>query len=362
MGRMLIQSAINFNLDIHILDPDAHAPCRDIATHFTQGSLKDYDTVMQWGESLDLITIEIEAVNVEALKALQKAGKKVFPQPEVIELIQDKRSQKQFYEKHSIPTAPFVLVEDKADVQNHLDFLPAMNKLGREGYDGRGVQKIGSAADADKAFDKPGLLEKFVDFEKEISVIVARNDNGETKTFPVVELVFHPEHNLVEYLFAPAEISPVLAQKAEDIAITVIEKLDMTGLLAVEMFITKEGEVLVNEVAPRTHNSGHQTIEANWTSQFEQHLRAILDLPLGATDAKLPSVMVNLLGEAGYSGDAKYIGMDEVLAIPGAAVHLYGKKLTKPFRKMGHITIVDSSPERLKEKANLVKETLKVIA
>lgn len=362
LGRMLIQSAINFNLDIHILDPDAHAPCRDVATHFTQGSLKDYDTVVQWGQSLDLITIEIESVNVEALKALQKAGKKIYPQPEVIELIQDKRSQKQFYEKHNIPTAPFILVEDKADVQNHLDFLPAMNKLGREGYDGRGVQRISAAADAEKAFDKPGLLEKFVDFEKEISVIVARNASGETKTFPVVELVFHPEHNLVEYLFAPAEISPVLAQKAEDIAVEVIEKLDMTGLLAVEMFITKEGEVLVNEVAPRTHNSGHQTIEANWTSQFEQHLRAILDLPLGATDAKLPSAMVNLLGEAGYSGDAKYVGMDEVLAIPGAAVHLYGKKLTKPFRKMGHITIVDSSPERLKEKAKLVKETLKVIA
>lgn len=359
---MLIQSAINFNLDIHILDPDPEAPCKEVTTNFSQGSLLDYDTVYQWGKSLDLITIEIENVNVEALKALQAAGKKVYPQPEVIALIQDKRQQKQFYEQNNIPTAPFVLVENKADLQKHLDFLPAMNKLGREGYDGRGVQKIASAEEIDKAFDKPGLLEKFVDFDKEISVIVARNASGETSTFPVVELVFHPEHNLVEYLFAPAEISPALAQKADEIAVAIIEKLDMIGLLAVEMFVTKQGEVLVNEVAPRTHNSGHQTIEANWTSQFEQHLRAILDLPLGATDAKLPSAMVNLLGEADFSGPAKYVGMDEVLAIPGVAVHLYGKKLSKPFRKMGHITIIDSSPERLKEKARLVKDTLKVIA
>ena len=362
LGRMLIQSAINFNLDIHILDPDAEAPCKDIATHFSQGSLTDYETVYRWGQKLDLITIEIENVNVEALKALQKEGKKVYPQPEVIELIQDKRSQKQFYQQQNIPTSPFVLVENKADVQRQLSFLPAMNKLGREGYDGRGVQKITSAADAGKAFDKPGLLEKFVDFDKEISVIVARNAKGETKSFPVVELVFHPVQNLVEYLFAPASISKAVAQKAESIAQEVIEKLDMVGLLAVEMFVTKEGEVLVNEVAPRTHNSGHQTIEANITSQFEQHLRAILNLPLGATDAKIPSAMVNLLGEDGYTGTARYQGMDKVLAIPGVAVHLYGKKLTKPFRKMGHITIVDVEQERLKEKAKQVKELLKVIA
>lgn len=362
LGRMLIQSAINFNLDVHILDPDADAPCKTIATHFTQGSLTDYTTVYQWGQKLDLITIEIENVNVEALKALQKEGKQVYPQPEVIELIQDKRTQKQFYLQNQIPTSPFVLTEHKADVQQHLDFLPAMHKLGREGYDGRGVQKITSAREVDKAFDKPGLLEKFVDFEKEISVIVARNASGEAKAFPVVELVFHPVHNLVEYLFAPAAISRELAEKAEAIAVQIIEKLNMVGLLAVEMFMTKAGELLVNEIAPRTHNSGHQTIEANITSQFEQHLRAILDLPLGATDAKIPSAMVNLLGEAGFSGEARYTGMDEVLAIPGVAIHLYGKKLTKPFRKMGHITIVDKDLIGLKEKAQKVKETLKVIA
>lgn len=359
---MLIQSAINFNLDVHILDPDAEAPCKDIATYFSHGSLTDYETVYQWGQKLDLITIEIENVNVAALKALQQEGKSVYPQPEVIELIQDKRVQKQFYQQHNIPTSPFVLVENKADVQKHLHFLPAMNKLGTEGYDGRGVQRISSAADADKAFDKPGLLEQFVDFEKEISVIVARNAQGETKTFPVVELVFHPIQNLVEYLFAPATVRNEVARKAESIAVQVIEKLDMVGLLAVEMFVTRQGEVLVNEVAPRTHNSGHQTIEANQTSQFEQHLRAILGLPLGSTDAKVPSAMVNLLGEDGYTGPARYQGMDAVLAIPGVSVHLYGKKLTTPFRKMGHVTIVDIDPERLKGKASMVKETLKVIA
>lgn len=359
---MLIQSAINFNLDVHILDPDAEAPCKDIATHFSQGSLTDYQTVYEWGKKLDLITIEIENVNVAALKALQQEGKTVYPQPEVIELIQDKRVQKQFYQQHNIPTSPFVLVENRADVQKHLHFLPAMNKLGTEGYDGRGVQRISSAADADKAFDKPGLLEQFVDFEKEISVIVARNAQGQTKTFPVVELVFHPVQNLVEYLFAPATVRTEVARKAEAIAVEIIEKLDMVGLLAVEMFVTRQGEVLVNEVAPRTHNSGHQTIEANQTSQFEQQLRAILDLPLGSTDAKIPSAMVNLLGEDGYTGPARYQGMDTVLAVPGVSVHLYGKKLTKPFRKMGHVTIVDIDPERLKGKASMVKETLKVIA
>lgn len=362
LGRMLIQSAINFNLDVHILDPDPEAPCKDIATYFTLGALTDYDTVYQWGKELDLITIEIENVNVKALKALQKEGKKVYPQPEVIELIQDKRTQKQFYADNNIPTAAFVLVENKEDVKKHLDFLPAVNKLGREGYDGRGVQKIKSEKEIGMAFDKPGLLEKFVDFEKEISVIVARNESGETSTFPVVELVFHPVHNLVEYLFAPADISAEVARKAEEIAVKVIEQLDMVGLLAVEMFLTKEGEVLVNEVAPRTHNSGHQTIEANITSQFEQHLRAVLNLPLGATDAKIPSAMVNLLGEANFSGEAKYTGMDAVLAIPGVAIHLYGKKFTKPFRKMGHITIVDPEIESLKKKARQVKDTLKVIA
>jgi 5-(carboxyamino)imidazole ribonucleotide synthase len=361
LGRMLIQSGIDFNIPFSILDPDEHAPCSTLA-EFHHGKLTDFDTVMKFGSACDVITIEIENVNTKALKALVGQGKKVYPQPEVIELIQDKRIQKAFYRDNGIPTAEFILVENATEVKQNAAFLPAVNKLGKEGYDGRGVQILREEKDLAKAFDAPGLLEKLIDFEKEISVIVARNEAGEIKTFPVVEMVFHPVHNLVEYLFAPADISKAIAQEADTIACKIITTLNMVGILAVEMFVTKDGKVLVNEIAPRPHNSGHQTIEANTTSQYEQHLRAILNLPLGDTSLRIPSAMVNLLGEADYSGLAKYEGFDEVVKLPGVHVHLYGKRFTKPFRKMGHVTIVDHDIEHLKEKANFVKETLKVIA
>ena len=361
LGRMLIQSGIDFNVTFKVLDPDVNAPCATLA-EFVHGKLTDYDTVMAFGADCDVITIEIENVNTAALKDLQKAGKKVFPQPEVIELIQDKRKQKQFYHAYKIPTSPFVLTENAAEVKTHAAFLPAVNKLGREGYDGRGVQIIRTVSDLDKAFDAPGLLEKLVDFEKEISVIVARNEAAEMKTFPVVEMVFHPVRNLVEYLFAPAKVSDDVVRQANDIACKVISELKMVGLLAVEMFVTKDGQVLVNEVAPRPHNSGHQTIEANVTSQYEQHLRAILNWPLGDTAAIMPSIMVNLLGEDGYSGHAFYQGFEQIARMAGVHVHLYGKKITKPFRKMGHVTVVDQDVDRLKKKATFVKETLKVIS
>lgn len=357
---MLIQSGIDFNFNFAVLDPDDHAPCKGLA-EFHHGKLTDFDTVMKFGEQCDIITIEIENVNTQALKELVKKGKKVFPQPEVIELIQDKRVQKSFYKDNQIPTANFVLTENKEDVAR-LAKLPVVNKLGKEGYDGRGVQVLRVKEDLQKAFDKPGLLEDLIDFEKEISVIVARNEKGEIETFPAVEMVFHPEQNLVEYLFAPAQISTSIAQQAEAIAKSVIEKLGMIGLLAVEMFVTKSGEVLVNEVAPRPHNSGHQTIETNITSQYEQHLRAITGLPLGKTDLLLPGAMVNLLGEPGFSGPARYEGFEEVIRVKGVHVHLYGKAQTKPFRKMGHVTIVDEDIDSLKQKANFVKRTLKVIA
>ena len=281
MGRMMIQSAIDYNLDISILDPDENAPCAHLVKNFSVGKLTDEELVYQWGQQFDLITIEIENVSVAALKRLKSEGKKVYPQPEIIELIQDKRKQKTFYKANRIPTSDFVLTENASDVANYKEMLPGVNKLGTEGYDGRGVQMIRTEADFEKAFDRPGLLEKLVDFEKELSVVVARNEKGEMNCFPVVELSYHPEQNLVEFLFAPAQISDETEQKAYDLAKNVIEKLDMVGLLAVEMFLTKEGDILVNEVAPRTHNSGHHTIEANLTSQFEQHLRAILNLPLG---------------------------------------------------------------------------------
>jgi 5-(carboxyamino)imidazole ribonucleotide synthase len=358
---MLIQSGIDFNIPFAVLDPDAHAPCKGIA-EFTQGKLTDFETVRAFGRNCDVITIEIENVNVAALKELSKEGKKVFPQPDIIELIQDKRTQKAFYRDNGIPTADFILTANAADVRANGHYLPAVNKLGKEGYDGRGVQILRSEQDLEKAFDAPGLLEKLVDFEKEISVIVARSEKGEVKTFPVVEMVFHPVQNLVEYLFAPAELGEEILKKADRIARDVVEKLRMIGLLAVEMFVTKDGQVLVNEIAPRPHNSGHQTIEANITSQYEQHLRAILNLPLGDTSLLMPSAMVNLLGEPGFEGVAKYAGFEDVISIPGVHVHLYGKRLTKPFRKMGHVTIVDVNVQSLKKKAQLVKETLKVIA
>jgi 5-(carboxyamino)imidazole ribonucleotide synthase len=361
LGRMLIQSGIDFNIPFAILDPDAHAPCSGIS-EFTHGKLTDYETVLKFGAGCDIISIEIENVNVAALKELEKDGKKVFPQPEVIELIQDKRTQKEFYKKHGIPTADFILTQNADDVRRNKNFLPAVNKLGKEGYDGRGVQILRSEEDLSKAFDAPSLLEKLIDFEKEIAVIVARTENGEIKTFPPVEMVFHPVQNLVEYLFSPAQISDAISIKAENIAREIIEKLKMTGLLAVEMFVTKQDDVLVNEIAPRPHNSGHQTIEANMTSQYEQHLRAILGLPLGDTSTILPSAMVNLLGEPGFEGLAKYEGFEEVTRLSGVHVHLYGKRITKPFRKMGHVTIIDRDIEELKRKAVFVKNTLKVIA
>lgn len=362
LGLMLLQAAVDWNLDIHILDPDADAPCKQIAPHFTQGSLQDYDTVYNFGKNLDVITIEIEKVNVEALEALEKEGKKVYPQPSVIRQIQDKRIQKQFYSDQQLPTAEFILTEDREDTARYAYFLPAFHKLGKDGYDGRGVQRLGSAADLDKAFDKPGLLEKAVPFEKELAVIVARNAKGEIETFPTVEMVFHPEHNLVEYLFAPAQIDETVNAKAQAIARKTAEAFQIVGLLAVELFLTPDGEILINEVAPRPHNSGHHTIRANATSQYEQHWRAILNLPLGSTHAYGPSAMVNLLGEAGYEGRAIYEGMEKLLATPEVFPFLYWKATTKPFRKMGHITIMDSDIESLKEKVDFVKKNIKVIS
>ena len=359
LGRMLIQSGIDLNIEFNVLDPDPKAPCHQIS-NFTVGKLTDYDTVVAFGETCDLITIEIENVNTAALKHLVRMGKRVFPQPDVIELIQDKRVQKLFYRQNDIPTADFILTEDRNDVIKQKAFLPAVHKLGKGGYDGQGVQILRSENDLPKAFDAPGVLEKLIDFEKEIAVIVSRNERGEVMAFPSVEMVFHPEANLVEYLLSPAQISSAADDVAWQLATKVITKLNMVGVLAVEMFVTKDKQVLVNEIAPRPHNSGHHTIEANVTSQYQQHLRAILGLAPGRPDPILPAAMVNLLGEEGHTGVANYVGLEEVLAIEGTHVHLYGKKTTKPFRKMGHVTIVDGDIESLKKKINFVKKTLKV--
>lgn len=362
LGRMLIQAGIDLNLEFSVMDPDPEAPCSKFAKNFVQGDLTDFQNVYEFGQGKDLITIEIENVNVEALEKLESEGVKVYPQPGVIKIIQDKRKQKQFYKDNHIPTSDFVLVDSKSDLHSFKDFFPAFQKLGKAGYDGRGVCRLKNESDIPSALEGSSVLEKLVDFEKEISVLVARNTDGQIVTFPVVEMVFNPVYNLVEYLFSPAQITSEQENKAKSIASEIISKFKMVGLLAVEMFIDKEGKVLVNEVAPRPHNSGHQTIKANYTSQYEQHLRAILGLPLGTTVLKRPTAMINLLGEPNFEGKAKYEGINEVMAEEGVYLHLYGKVYTKPFRKMGHVTILDEDVEGLKKKVLFVKNKLKVKA
>jgi 5-(carboxyamino)imidazole ribonucleotide synthase len=362
LGRMLLQAAIDLDIKVSCLDPDAEAPCHELAHFFKEGSFQDYDAVYQFGRHFDVVSIEIEHVNIEALEQLEKEGKQVFPQPHILRMIQDKRLQKQFFQDHGFPTAPFVLTESQSDITKHANFLPAFHKLGKGGYDGKGVQRINSLADQSKGFNVPGLLEKAVDFEKELAVIVARNEQGQISAFPAVEMVFHPEHNLVDFLFSPAAISMEIESKAEKIAIDLIDQMGLVGVLAVEMFLTTSGEILINEVAPRPHNSGHQTIRGNETSQYEQHLRAISGLPLGSTKPKGVSGMLNLLGADGFNGPAKYEGLDDALAIPGVYPFLYGKKITKPFRKMGHVTILGDSKEDVIAKSEKVKNLIRVVS
>ena len=362
LGRMLQQKALDFGLDLAFIDPDSNAPCREISSRFFKGDFKDFETVYSFGKTRDILTIEIEHVNVEALKQLEEEGVKVFPQPNIIKTIQDKGLQKIFYKENNIPTSDFYLIEGKEEILAFEGEFPFMQKMRKGGYDGQGVTPIRSKNDLEKAFEVPSVLEKMVDFEKELSVIVSRNENGEVKSFPCVECEFNPEANLVEFLFSPATISNETEEKAQKIAKTIIEKLEMVGILAVELFLTKDGEVLVNEIAPRPHNSGHQTIEGNYESQYGQLLRCLLNLPLGNTAIKRPSVMVNLLGEKGYIGRAIYDGIEKALAHPGVNLHLYGKAQTKPFRKMGHATIVNDSLNEAKTIAKKVQEDLKIIA
>ncbi len=361
LGRMLIQNAVNYNLNISILDPDKNAPCKDLVKTFVNGSLTDYNTVYKFGKDKDLITIEIENVNIEALKKLEQEGKQVYPQPHIIEMIQDKGLQKMFYQRNDIPSPDFFLTESKEQIAKYATFFPFFQKLRKGGYDGRGVVKLVSPHHLEKAFEEPSVLERLVDFEKELSVVVARNKNGEVKCFPVVECEFNPQANLVEFLFSPANIKKNIEKDAIAIAAQIVEKLELVGILAVELFLTKDGKILVNEIAPRVHNSGHHTIEANITSQFEQHWRAILNLPLGDSAIVKPGVMINLLGDFGHEGPAVYEGLEDIMKFSGVYVHLYGKLQTKPFRKMGHITIVDDDITKAKQKAKLVKNLIRVI-
>ncbi len=362
LGRMLLQESPNIDVRLCIMDKDPEAPTARMAYEFCNEDIQDYDAVFAFGQDKDVITVEIENVNIEALEALEKQGKKVFPQPRVLRIIKDKGLQKQFYADHNIPTAPFHLCKNAADFKKNINKIPVVQKLRVGGYDGRGVQIIKSEEDFDKLFNEPNILEEMIDFEKEISVIVARNESGQISHFPVVECEFNPEANLVEFLFSPALISEAIEEEAISIAKKTIEALDMVGLLAVEMFITKQGKVLVNEAAPRPHNSGHHTIECNTTSQFGQHLRAILNLPLGSTKLIRPGVMINLLGAEAHSGPVYYENLDQALEIPGVFIHLYGKTHTKPFRKMGHITTVGRDLNAAIKKAKEVQSMVRVIS
>nr|WP_299206878.1 5-(carboxyamino)imidazole ribonucleotide synthase [uncultured Brumimicrobium sp.] len=362
LGRMLIQSAMNYDVHVYVMDSSITAPCGRLAYEFVEGNILSFDDVVAFGKDKDVVTVEIEHVNVDALEELEKQGVKVFPQPHILRLIQDKGLQKNFYKENNIPTAPFHLIDDQSEIAQYTDQLPFVQKMRKGGYDGKGVMTIKTIADFDQSFNGPSLIEKKINFKKELSVLVARNEHGEIKTFPVVECEFSKTLNLVEFLFSPANISAAIEKSATELAEKVITDLGLVGLLAVELFLTQEDELLVNEVAPRTHNSGHHTVECNFTSQFEQHLRSILGLPLGDTGIKRPGVMVNLLGEEGYTGPAVYDGIEKLMEMSEVYVHLYGKEETKPNRKMGHVTITNDDLNEAKRVARIVQESIKVIS
>ena len=362
LGKMMLYTTRKFDIRTKVLDPSPDAPAKFAANEFQVGSLQDYDTVMAFAADCDTVCIEIEAVNVQALSDLRAQGKKVHPNPDSLELIQDKTKQKQFYADHNIPTSRFEIVSGKAEFDAARDRwpIPFVWKAATGGYDGFGVVVCRSEEDVQHIPNAPGMLEAFVNFELEVSVIVARNESGEVKTFPVADQEFHPTANQVEYVLCPTVLDEAMQQKAYDIAVRTAEAYDICGLLAVELFVTADGEILVNEVAPRPHNSGHHTIEACYTSQFEQHVRAVLDLPLGSTELKAAGVMANLVGAEGYSGDVVYQGYDELLGEPGVNIHIYGKARTRPFRKMGHVTVVAKDRDEARKRAEWAKNSILV--
>ncbi len=365
LGKMMLYDTRKYDIQTYVLDPSNEAPCKIACNHFTQGSLMDYDTVVEFGRKVDVLTFEIESVNIDALETLEKEGIQVYPQPSVLRNIQDKGVQKDFYKKHNIPTASYekyAFAKAVKEAPQWLDNLPFIWKSCTGGYDGKGVSVVRTASDLDTLPEVPCIAEKMIPFKNELAVIVARNVSGDVKTYPVVEMEFHPEANQVEYVICPARIDEAVAQKARDIAEKVSNAYGHVGLLAVEMFQTEDDEILVNEVAPRPHNSGHYSIEGSFTNQFEQHLRAILDLPLGNTDSKVASVMVNLVGDEGYTGQVKYENIEHIMGMDGVTPHIYGKKETRPFRKMGHVTIVDHNIEKARTIAEKVKGSIKVIA
>ncbi len=366
LGKMMGYETRKFDIRTHVLDPSAEAPFRISCDHFEQGDLMDYETVYNFGKKVDVLTFEIEGVNIEALAQLESEGKKVYPSSETLKNIQDKGVQKNFYKQHNIPTAPFLVFNTKAELTEAIvrkDLtLPFVWKSCTGGYDGTGVSVIRNESDIIPLADRPCIAESLIPFKNELAVIVVRNPSGEVKTYPVVEMEFHPVANQVEYVICPARIDDKVATNARDIAVKVSEAFKHVGLLAVEMFQTEDDKIIINEVAPRPHNSGHYSIEASYTNQFEQQIRAILDLPLGNTDSKVGGIMVNLVGAEGHTGDVVYQNIEKIMAMDGVTPHIYGKKQTRPFRKMGHVTIVNEDIDKAREIAQEVKGLIKVIS
>ncbi|MBT4868698.1 MAG: 5-(carboxyamino)imidazole ribonucleotide synthase [Polaribacter sp.] len=366
LGRMLLAETQKFDIHTAVLESNKNAPCAAICNEFVVGNLLDFDAVYNFGKKVDLLTIEIENINLDALDRLEAEGLKIFPKPKDLRIIQSKAIQKKFYLKHQIPTAAFdhfeYFKELKQSYENKSITFPFVWKAARFGYDGNGVKVVRNIEDLNSLPNEECITEELIPFKNELAVIVARNEDGETKTYPVVEMEFHPEANQVEYVICPARIDSKIAEKAREVALKVVNDLDFIGLLAVEMFQTKEDEILVNEVAPRPHNSGHYSIEASYTNQFEQHLRSVLNLPLGSTTSKVAGIMVNLVGEEGFSGQVIYQNIEKIIKIEGVTPHIYGKKETRPFRKMGHVTIVNSDIDVARKIAQKVKETIRVIS
>ena len=366
LGKMMLYDTRKFDIQTYVMDPNPEAPSKIACNHFETGDLMDYDRVMEFGKQVDLLTFEIESVNVKALEDLEAYGVKVYPSAATLNKIQNKSVQKEFYKANQIPTADFMTYPSldalKKDVSEGKVNFPFVWKSSTGGYDGKGVSVIKSKKNLEALPNGECLAEELVDFKTEIAVIVARNVSGNIKTYPVVEMEFHPEANQVEYVLCPARIEPSIAEKARNLAQMVSNSFEHVGLLAIEMFLTQDDDIIVNEVAPRPHNSGHFSIEGSYTNQFEQHLRAILDLPLGETSSKTNSVMVNLVGDENHTGDVVYQGIQTIMDMPGVTPHIYGKKQTRPFRKMGHVNIIHTDIKEARKIAEHVKSTIKVIS
>jgi 5-(carboxyamino)imidazole ribonucleotide synthase len=362
LGRMLLQAAANYAVETFVLENDANCPSAHLCRHFVQGDIRDYTAVYEFGRDLDALTIEIENVNIEALEALEKEGVKIYPRPAVLRIIKNKILQKEYYKTNSIPSPHYAVLQSRNELEQHRHLFPAVQKLAEGGYDGRGVQAIRNEKDLAEGFDAPSVLEKMVRIKKEIAVIIAIDQQGKTAIYPPVEMVFNKDLNQLDYQLCPADIPQQVLWKTEAIALSVVRNLQSPGLFAVELFVDEENEVLVNETAPRVHNSGHHTIEAHYSSQFDMLWRVILGHPLGNTRAILPSAMINVIGSEGHSGPAHYAGLDDVLKIDNAFVHLYGKLETRPGRKMGHVTVISAEKQDLIHKANKIRQTIAVVS